>query len=444
MSTSIIRFRLAGAIIMGMLIMLSCATQNPRPPADPAIGSIDQVAEDYTKLVLHFGEHDDGYVDAYHGPGEWREEAQANTKSLSQIKLEAEAQLTKLAKEEAPTGDELETLRHEFLIAQLRALIARVEMIEGKKFAFDEESQALYNAVSPSYPASHYEEILAQLDSLVPGAGPLTERINAFRDQFIIPLDSLEKVFTTAIKEARRRTLAAMELPDNENFRLEFVTDQAWSAYNWYQGNFQSLIQVDTDLPIYIHRAIDLASHEGYPGHHVYNVMLEQHLVNERGWVEFSVYPLYSPLALIAEGTANYGIDVAFPGEERIRYEKEVLFPLAGLDSAQAGKYYQVLALKKKLAYASNEAARGYLDGTMTADEAVVWLIQYSLSSPERARKFLRFVDIYRSYVINYNLGQDMVRSWVESQGGTDDNPQWRWEIFQQLLSSPRLASGLR
>ena len=89
MSISIIQFRLAGFIIMGMLIMLSCATQNPRPSADPAKGPIDQVAVDYTKLVLHFGEHDDGYVDAYHGPDEWRDEAKAGTKPLSQIKIEA-------------------------------------------------------------------------------------------------------------------------------------------------------------------------------------------------------------------------------------------------------------------------------------------------------------------------------------------------------------------
>ena len=443
MPTSIHHPRLAGLILLGTLIMISCATTNTELPADPAHAPIDEVAAAYTKLVLHLGEHDNGYVDAYHGPGEWREAAQANAKSLAQIKLEAEALLSKLGRLDAPTGNELERLRYDFLIAQLQALIARADMLEGREFTFDEESQALYNAVSPSYPASHYDEILAQIDALVPGEGSLPERVNAFKDRFIIPIDSLDKVFRTAIKEARQRTLAAIELPENESFRLEFVTGQAWSAYNWYQGDYQSLIQVNTNLPIHISRAVDLASHEGYPGHHVYNMLLEQHLVNERGWVEFSVFPLYSPSALIAEGTANYGIEVAFPGEDRIRFEKEVLFPLAGLDPAQAGKYYQVLALTAQLDYAKNEAARGYLDGTMTADQAVEWMIQYNLSSPKRARQRLRFVDIYRSYVINYNLGQDMVRRYVESQGGTDDNPRRRWEVFQQLLASPRLASGL-
>jgi len=46
--------------------------------------------------------------------------------------------------------------------------------------------------------------------------------------------------------------------------------------------------------------------------------------------------------------------------------------------------------------------------------------------------------------VINYNLGKDMVRSYIEARGGTASNPAKRWEEFERLLSSPRLPSGLR
>ena len=110
-----------------------------------------------------------------------------------------------------------------------------------------------------------------------------------------------------------------VELPPDESFTVEYVTNKSWSGYNWYQGNFRSLIQVNTDLPIYIDRAIDLACHEGYPGHHVYNALLEKRLVRDRGWVESSVYALFSPQSLIAEGTANYGIEVTFPGRGSTR-----------------------------------------------------------------------------------------------------------------------------
>ena len=82
--------------------------------------------------------------------------------------------------------------------------------------------------------------------------------------------------------------------------------------------------------------------------------------------MEFTVYPLFSPQSLIAEGTANFGIEVAFPGAERVRFERDRLYPLAGLDPATAGKYYDMLqAWLDALSYAGNEAARKYLNGAI-------------------------------------------------------------------------------
>jgi hypothetical protein len=60
-----------------------------------------------------------------------------------------------------------------------------------------------------------------------------------------------------------------------------------------------------------------------------------------------------------------------------------------------------------------------------------------------RAEQRVRFIDQYRSYVINYNLGRDMVAAHVEAGGGTPENPARRWEVFAALISSPRLPSGL-
>ena len=59
--------------------------------------------------------------------------------------------------------------------------------------------------------------------------------------------------------------------------------------------------------------------------------------MRERGWVEISMYPLFSPQSLIAEGSANFGIDMAFPAAARVAYERDSLFPLAGLDPSLAG-----------------------------------------------------------------------------------------------------------
>jgi hypothetical protein len=282
---------------------------------------------------------------------------------------------------------------------------------------------------------------LRELDGRLPGRGSLLERYQAFRDRFVIPKDRLDAVFAAAIEGCRARTLEHIALPPTESFTIEYVTGKTWSGYNWYQGNFRSLIQINVDLPIYIDRAIDLACHEGYPGHHVYHVLLEQHLVRERGWQEFTVYPLFSPQSLIAEGTANYGIEVAFPDAERRRFEREVLFPAAGLSASGVEDYYDVMALVQKLSYAGNEAARRYRDGRIDGAAAAKWHETYALMAPERAAQRVRFIDQYGAYVINYNLGKDLVASYIERHAGSD--PARRWSEFAKLISSPRLPSGL-
>jgi arylsulfatase A-like enzyme len=406
---------------------------------------MNTIAERYVKLVLALGQHDPDYVDAFYGPPEWKAEAERQKQPLADIDAAADRVIAAIpALSDADRRDELVVLRRDYLKRQLEALRARVRMLEGVKPTFDEESQALYDAVAPVHPESYFEAILKEIEAALPGEGPLVDRYDAFRRNFIVPSDRLGRVFDRAIAECRTRTLPHVQLPANESFTVEYVNNKPWSGYNWYQGNYRSLIQVNTDLPVYIDRAIDLACHEGYPGHHVYNALLEKHLVRDRGWVEFSVYALFSPQSLIAEGTANYGIEVAFPGDERIAFERDVLFPLAGLDPAQAAAYAKVRSLVDRLAYAGNEAARKYLNGQLTRTQTVEWLTRYAMMPAAPAEQRTKFYDTYRSYVINYNLGKDLVKEYVESRGGVASQPDVRWREFVRLLASPRLPSGLR
>ena len=402
-----------------------------------------KVAREYVRLVLAMGQHDKDYVDAYYGPDDLKKEAEGAKLTLDAIGAGVKTLETQIAAVPV-SADELGRLRVQYLEKQLSAMGARVRMLKGQRLSFDEESKALYDAVAPTYPESHFQAVLDRLEKRFPGSGSLVERYDAWRRAFLIPRDKLDGVFRAAVGACRERTRAHVTLPADEQFTIEYVTNKSWSGYNWYQGNFKSLIQVNTDLPIYIDRAIDLACHEGYPGHHVYNALLEQHLVKERGWIEFTVYPLFSPQSLIAEGTANFGIEVAFPGRERVAYEQKTLFPLAGLDGARAAEYYEVMSLVDQLSYAGNEAARKYLNGQIDAAGATAWLERYALMPHDRAAQRVRFFVQYRSYVINYNYGKDLVRTFIESRGGTPDHPDRRWQEFEKLLSSPRLPSGLR
>jgi len=424
--------------VIAMLIgLISC-----QPKLD-VNESLNQVAEDYVKLVLEAGLYDPYFVDAYYGPEELKptplkEEVEIPVAELLSKVDDINIQLGHISYDDL---DENLKLRYTYLQKQLNAVKGRIELLGGKKFTFDEETVVLYDVETPDYSLEHFESLIQELEELLPGEGELTDRLSEFKKEFIIPKDKIEDVFKAAISEARSRTLKYIDLPENENFKLEFVTDKPWGGYNWYKGNNFSLIQVNIDLPVYIERAIDLASHEGYPGHHVYNCLLETKMVRANNWIEFSVYPLYSPQSLIAEGTANYGIEMAFPEDEKVKFEKEVLFPLAGIDATKADKYYKVLKLVGKISYVRNAAAEAYLNGEKSKEETIDWLVKYALRSRESAEKSLSFIEAYRSYIINYNVGLDMVRNYMETNTG--ESADEKWELFEYLISTPQVPSNL-
>lgn len=436
-----------GMLIFSMFFFFSCTDTNLKkdkiPRSDNANEELNRIAERYVKLMLGMDTHERGYVDAYYGEPAVKEEVELSGVTLAELTSETAEMLEDINKIDMSGQEEILLLRRQYLAKQVESVRARIDMNEGVKFTFDEEAKFIFDASPPNLPDSFFEKIIEEIEELLPGEGNIAERLNEFNSDFIIPDDKVDTVFEEAIREARERTLKHIQLPENEKFELEYVRGKSWTGYNWYKGNSHSLIQLNRDLPLTIDRVIDVASHEGYPGHHVYNVLLENRLAKEKGWLEFTINPLYSSQSMISEGSANFGIEVAFPGEERIVYEREVLFPLAGLDPARVEEYYKVFELTERLDYVQNEVARGYLNGVLDRSQAEEKLVRLRLFTPERAAQRVRFIDQYRAYVINYNLGKDLVKEYIESRGGTSDNPEKRWIEFEALLSSPRLPSSL-
>ena len=423
-------------LIPWLLALLLCGCVSDQVASD----SLDEIAKDYVQMQLEIGEREPGYVDAYYGPKEWAEAAKAAPRSLPALVKEATALTARTNAVDPAELDPLSVRRRAFLLAQLRAASTRLRMAQGEKLSFAEEAQGLFGVRVEVKPLASYDPVLDRIAALVPGSGSLAERVDAFQNRFTIRKERLKPVFDAAIEECKRRTAQHIQLPPGERFTMEFVTGKSWSGYNYYQGDYDSLIQINTDLPIRISRAVDLGCHEGYPGHHALNMLLEQRLTKERGWIEYSIYPLYSPQSLIAEGTANYGIDLAFPGEQRLQYETQALYPLAGLPIEDADKYLALLEAMKDLQGARFTIARDYLEGRINRKQAVELTQKYQLVSKQRAEQSIGFTEQYRSYVINYGLGQDMARAFVEAAGTT---PQARWAAFERIISEPTLPSDL-
>ena len=399
---------------------------------------MDGFAAEFVKLALRMGQVDGDYVDAYHGPKAWKEEASKLDVDKAQLAADIQNLQQRL---EAVEVSFAASGRQQKLLKMLRAMAVRLDVISGKDVSFDKEVSDIYDVIPPRYDLAKYEAVLSDIDKLLPGGGTTAERVTAFRNSIAIPKSKLKPVFDRAIEECKIRTEKYYDLPETETFMMEFVSDKSWSGYNYYQGNYTSLIQINTDFPIIIDRAVDLGCHEGYPGHHVWNLLLEQELVKKRGWLEYSVSPLFGPFGPMAEGTGNFGIKLAFPGDDKINFERDVLFPMAGLDPRKVETLAALNALVSKLSHASNEVSRQYLDGDITYEEAVPLMQKYYLSSREKTEQRLRFVKKYRGYVINYNIGQDLAAEYVNSAG---DSQKIKWAAFKDMLTIPLSASDIQ
>ena len=263
---------------------------------------------------------------------------------LAEIDAEAERLIDAHGRRRRParTAMSWSSLRHEYLVGSSQALRARVRMLSGAKLTFDEESRALYDAVAPD--ASRVRTFRPRSTSSTPAAGRRARSSSATTRSgraFIIPRIGSARVFDAAIAECRRRTLQHVRAAGRRELHGRVRHQQVVERLQLVPGE---LPQPDSGQ----HRPADLHRPRrrsrvprGLSGHHVYNALLEKHLVRDRGWVEMSVYPLFSPQSLIAEGTANYGIEVAFPGDERVgvRARRAVSRPRAWTRT-QAAEYY--------------------------------------------------------------------------------------------------------
>jgi hypothetical protein len=426
------------------LLIISC-----KPAHKPVASGMDGIAEKYVKLVLEIGLYDKYYIDAYHGPDEWKPEEISEDKAKNfpseELRQKAEELLTKLNAIRPAELDEMEKYRHSFLYAHVAAALGNIERLAGVKMTFEDESKIFYGATAPKADVEFLRSEIKEMLTSLPGQGTAAERLESLRSPFIIPSEKLDTIMQVAVEECRRRTALYIDLPEHESIEIELVSNQPWGAYNWYKGNAHSLIQLNTDRPSTMDYMVNYLSHEVYPGHHLHLSLMDLDFAQERGWVEFTVSPLYAPLSFIAEGIAEVGGSIIFTEAERTQFEKEVLFPIAGLDT-NGYSYYKAIQkqLSKSTTYLRLEISRAYFDGKLTREQATEQLMNDLSYTNQRANQALDFVDAYGSYIINYSTGEDLLHQYINRKVQGTYTPQKAWEVFEQILRTPVIASDLQ
>jgi hypothetical protein len=234
-----------------------------------------------------------------------------------------------------------------------------------------------------------------------------------------------------------------VNLSMGETVTIEYVHERPWGGFCTYLGGQRSLVQLNLDRPKKILALLDLACHEAYPGHHTNFVLVENALVVDSGWVEHTIGPLYVPWAVVCEGTAMVAMELAFPRTALVEYAREVLFPLASLDVTEIERYLNVIDVRNRLWHVEMDVARDYLDGNIDKNAAMQQLQVYLGMTDDDARGKISFYDTYRSYIVTYYIGSDLVREYINASAGETRDPDEMWKAFADLLKLPVTPSDL-
>ena len=409
--------RAARTISLVLLALTACRSQ---PGASL---TLDNVAHRYVELAVELGQHDLDSLDFY-----VKGTPAATMSSSSYAKMHDDAVTLREEVNRVPGDAERKT----FLVGQLNALVLRTEQLQGRNRSFDEESRIFFGVVEPEDTnAAARMDIRAKLATLLGGTANEAAAYSKYELQFTVPAGRVPVVMQAALDQCRIVTQAHMTLPAGERVDVIYVSHKPWSAFSRYLGGAHSVIQVNMDYPLTVDRILNLACHEGYPGHHVFNSMRDQALLQTHHREEFRVQPTFSPQSYVSEAAANYA-PMLLTEQERLHIERDALYPLAGLKRLDAAKDLEVEKLVDGLHTALPSIAREYLDGRLEFVRAADALEREVLM--EHAETMLLYLNEFRSYMLAYMVGSDSVQRMVESGNPSDAE---RWRRYGKLMTNP-------
>ncbi|SEG34914.1 hypothetical protein SAMN05421819_2621 [Bryocella elongata] len=375
--------------------------------------SHESVPDNYVHLALALGERDPDSLDFSAAPIAWIERGHRDYISYDAIDQGTTAALERLARAKNLNPDSATALRQ-----QINSIRARTAMLRGHVLPFDQEAVALFGVTRQSDTSAEERvalrhEIADQLARLpeAPRKGTLAQRYDAWNERFLIPRDRTIAVLQKALDVCRTATLQHISLPAGETITITPVRDKPWAAFSQYLGNGHSTLFLNMDLALTVDDALELGCHEGYPGHHVFNLLRDQALVQHDHRAEAELQLTFSPQGFWSEAAAAAAPRLAMSEDQRIAVERDVLFPAAGLPSANAAAHVHINNLVRRLDTAQPAIAKAYLDGELEFVRAEDAFADEMLMA--HAEQTLLYLNEYRSYGLAYTQGAHRVEQYL-------------------------------
>jgi hypothetical protein len=393
-----------------------------------------QIGERFVKLALAINEHLPGYVDSYFGPEPWMQEA----KQTGKIPLPDLVKLVESVAADLSHSSSMNTQRKDFLARQTNAMQMSLRLLGGEKVSLAEEVRELYD-VQPEWKSETiFEEAHRELDQILPVGGSLLERNQNWKKSIEIPPEKVQEVLLLVTERLRGLAHQKFNLPEEESFTVEFVSNQPWGAYNNYLGNYRSLIQINTDQPIRIPALPGLIAHEGYPGHHTELSIKDEKLIRQKNYVEHVLTLINSPSCVTAEGIATSALEMVLTDDELEDWYQEELLPCAGLREIDPRRIIARNSVLDKLSGLDGNAAFMLHDQNAPPDEISAYLQRYGLYTEKEAQQTISFISnpLYRSYIFTYFVGYDLLKQLFAKAD--------RGVYFKRLLEEPVTPSQIR
>jgi hypothetical protein len=368
--------------------------------------------ERYVRLCLRVEPHIDGFVDAYVGPPEWKHEVEAEGPvDPARLRDEAAALLDEL------DGAGLEEDRSRWLRGQLEALECVTARLSGAEMGWADEVERCFGVRPTRTETSAFAEAHRRMDAALPGPGTLRERYIAWEERNAVPRDTLVPALARLKDVLGPRAHALASMPPEESVSYELVSGEAWLAYNWYQGEYRSRIEVNADLPISIVLLAALAAHEAYPGHHTERTAKDAQLLRGLGRVETSITIISAPEALISEGIATNALVHAL-GTDPFAVVAEVL---DGLDvSFDPAEVQQIDRAGEALEDVGTNAAFMLNEDGAASEEVEEYMRDWALASDRKAARAIAFFTepSSRIYVSTYSDGRRLCKDYADRAPG--------------------------
>jgi hypothetical protein len=394
----------------------------------------------YLSLALHIDSHLYSYykgkgqnvrfVEAYYGPSEIKE-------LVDRQGILPLSQLNRIAKEliEAIKKENLEEPRKNILLKNIESMKVLIEKLGGKSIEYMDEVKIYYDIIPYKMEEKQLERALSIYNELT------GDRLEERRERLKIPIDKLKEISHLTLEEVRRRSKKFIPFPLGEMLTLSFIKNQPWYAYNWYEGNYQSRVELNLEKTHFLTSHVVLMAHEGYPGHHTEHCLKEQLFFREKGYIEYSIILNRIPENTISEGLAEIAHKVIFKDLNMYEWIAENLAKSLRIE-LDPQLEIKLDEAKNILRYTiGNSAYLLYKEG-WPKEQVIDYFAKYNQTTYQEAEKSLEFAfnSYWAPFVYNYTIGRKLVEEYV----GTPPSQKKFIELINSQMLPSHMSNNLK